>query len=158
MYREPSLMLLAAVIASLLTWYVLAGRFEAGIATLKLEHQKSATRVAELHVLALKQAHDKFDRMQKEKDHAIERASIRAATNANALAAARADLDGLRRDLSDARTRIAAAPVAALREYANTVSDLYGECEAELTETAAKATGHASDVQMILDAFPKEGD
>lgn len=151
-------MLLSAVIASLLTWYVLAGRFEADVTTLKLEHQKSATRVAELHVLALKQANDKFDRMQKEKDHAIERASIRAATNANALAAARADLDGLRRDLSDARTRIAAAPVAALREYANTVSDLYGECEAELTETAAKATGHASDVQMILDAFPKGGD
>lgn len=157
MYREPALMLLAAVLASLLTWYVLAGRHDAAIANLTLQHQKRATRVAELHVLALQKANAKFDLMQKEKDHALERASIRAATNANALAAARVELDGLRHDLSDARARIASAPVAALREYANTVSDLYGECEAELTETAAAATGHASDVQMILDAFPKEG-
>lgn len=149
-------LILAAVLPSLLTWYVLAGRFEADVANLKLDYQKRATRTAELHVLALQKANAKFDQMQKEKDNAIERASIRAATNANALAAARADLDGLRRDLSDARARIAAAPVGALREYANTVSDLYGECEAELTETAAAATGHASDVQMILEAFPKE--
>lgn len=156
--RSTAALIAAALFGALLTWYVLAGRYEAGIAKLKLEHQKSATRVAELHVLALQKANAKFDLMQKEKDHAIERASIRAATNANALAAYRVELDGLRRDLSDARARIAAASVPALREYANTVSDLYGECEAELTETAAAATGHASDVQMILDAFPKEGD
>ena len=156
--RITAALIIAALFGAVLTWYVLAGRFEVNATNLKLDYQKRATRAAELHVLALQKANAKFDQMQKEKDHAIERASIRAATNANALAAARADLDGLRRDLSDARTRIAAAPVAALREYANTVSDLYGECEAELTETAAKATGHASDVQMILDAFPKEGD
>ena len=156
--RITAALIIAALFGTVLTWYVLAGRFEASAANLKLDYQKRATRAAELHVLALQKANAKFDLMQKEKDHAIERASIRAATNANALAAARVELDGLRSNLSDARARIAAAPVAALREYANTVSDLYGECEAELTETAAKATGHASDVQMILDAFPKEGD
>ena len=154
--RITAALIIAALFGTVLTWYVLAGRFEASAANLKLDYQKRATRAAELHVLALQKANAKFDLMQKEKDHAIERASIRAATNANALAAARVELDGLRSNLSDARARIAAAPVAALREYANTVSDLYGECEAELTETAAKATGHASDVQMILDAYPKE--
>lgn len=154
--RITAALIIAALFGTVLTWYVLAGRFEASAANLKLDYQKRATRAAELHVLALQKANAKFDLMQKEKDHAIERASIRAATNANALAAARVELDGLRSNLSDARARIAAAPVAALREYANTVSDLYGECEAELTETAAAATGHASDVQMILDAYPKE--
>lgn len=154
--RITAALIVAALFGAVLTWYVLAGRFEANAANLKLDYQKRATQAAELHVLALQKANAKFDQMQKEKDHAIERASIRAATNANALAASRLQLDSLRRDLSDARARIAAAPVAALREYANTVSDLYGECEAELTETAAAATGHASDVQMILDAYPKE--
>ena len=154
--RITAALIIAALFGTVLTWYVLAGRFEASAANLQLDYQKRATRAAELHVLALQKANAKFDLMQKEKDHAIERASIRAATNANALAAARVELDGLRSNLSDARARIAAAPVAALREYANTVSDLYGECEAELTETAAAATGHASDVQMILDAYPKE--
>lgn len=156
--RITAALIIAALFGAVLTWYVLAGRFEASAANLKLDYQKRATRAAELHVLALQKANTKFDLMQKEKDHAIERASIRAATNANALAAARAELDGLRSNLSDARARIAAASVPALREYAATVGDLYGECEAELTETAAAATGHASDVQMILDAFPKEGD
>lgn len=158
MYRESALILFVAVFSAVVTWYVLTGRFEATIAKLKLEHQKAATLATERHIAALRRADEDYKKLKKEKDDAIERASIRAAANADALAAARVELDGLRRDLSDARARIATAPVAALREYAATVGELYGECEAELAETAAKATGHASDVQLILEAFPKEAD
>lgn len=151
-------MVLSAVVSASLTWLVLDGMHTARLANIERDHQKLLAGQAEANTRALKAAADSTARMQKEKDDAIERANTRAAAQATAVAAARAQSDRLRRDLSDTRARLAQAPVEALREYADTVGELYGECEAELVETAAKADGHASDVQLMLEAWPEESD
>lgn len=147
----------AALIGALLTWYVLDGRHSAEILQINLNHQTALTKEAQDYGKALETIHQDTLRMQKEKDDAITRATERAQTNAVAAAAATAELGRVRNDLSEAKRRLAAAPLEALREYAGTVSDLYGECEAELTETAAAATGHASDVVLLSESWPVKG-
>lgn len=154
--RSPAALILAAALPPLLTWYVMDTRHDAAVLQLQLDHQTAQTKSAQDYGKALEVARADTLRMQKDKDHAINLANERANANALALAAARGELQRLHSDLSEAKRRIANAPVDALREYADTVSDLYGECEAELTETARAATGHASDVQLMIDAFPKE--
>ena len=144
----------AAVLGALLTWYVLDGRHSAAILQMQLSHQTALTKEAQDHGRALEAVHADAVRMQKEKDDAIARATERAQTNAVAAAAATAELGRVRNDLSEAKRRLADASAEALREYAGTVSDLYGECEAELTETAAAATGHASDVVLLSESWP----
>ena len=139
--------ILSAVVSALLTWFVADSRHRAAMAQLQLDHQAAQTR-------ALAAAHKETLRMQKESDDAINRANERAKAAAAAAAAAAAELDRMRNALSEARRRIAGAPVEALREYAGTVSDLYGECEGELAETARAATGHAADVALLIDAWP----
>lgn len=144
----------AALIGALLTWYVLDGRHSAEILQINLDHQTALTKEAQDYGKALEAVHADTVRMQKEKDDAITRATERAQTNAVAAAAATAELGRVRNDLSEAKRRLADAPVEALREYAGTVGDLYGECEAELAETAAAATGHASDVVLLSESWP----
>ena len=147
----------AALIGALLTWYVMDGRHSAAILQMQLSHQTALTKEAQDHGKALEAVHADAVRMQKEKDDAIARATERAQTNAVAAAAAATELGRVRNDLSEAKRRLADASAEALREYAGTVSDLYGECEAELTETARAATGHASDVVLFSESWPVKG-
>lgn len=152
--RIAAALITAALIGALLTWYVLDSRHSAEILRLQLAQQAERTKNAQAYGKALETVHQDTLRMQKEKDDAITRATERAQTNAMAAAAATAELGRVRNDLSEAKRRLAAAPLEALREYADTVSDLYGECEAELTETARAATGHASDVVLLSESWP----
>ncbi len=152
--RIAAALTISAVLGALLTWYVLDGRHNAEILQMQLSHQTALTKEAQDHGKALETIHKDTLRMQKEKDDAIARATQRAQANAVAAAAATAELGRVRNDLSEAKRRLASAPVEALREYADTVSDLYGECEAELTETARAATGHASDVVLFSESWP----
>lgn len=55
--------------------------------------------------------------------------------------------DGLRDQAADAARRLAAAPPAAVLEYAFAVNAVYDDCRAAYGDLAAKATGHASDVR-----------
>lgn len=155
--RIAAALITAALIGALLTWYVLDGRHSAEILRLQLDQQTERTKDAQAFGKALETVHQDTLRMQKEKDDAIARATQRAQTNAVAAAAATAELGRVRNDLSEAKRRLADAPLEALREYADTVSDLYGECEAELTETARAATGHASDVVFLSESWPVKG-
>lgn len=152
--RIAAALITTALIGALLTWYVLDSRHSAEILRLQLDQQAERTKNAQAYGKALEIVHQDTLRMQKEKDDAIARATQRAQTNAVAAAAATAELGRVRNDLSEAKRRLAAAPLEALREYADTVSDLYGECEAELTETARAATGHASDVVFLSESWP----
>lgn len=155
--RIAAALIISAVLGALLTWLVLDSRHSAEVLRLQLDRQSERTKDAQAYSEALETIHQDTLRMQKEKDDAIARATQRAQTNAVAAAAAAAELGRVQNDLSEAKRRLADAPVEALREYAGTVSDLYGECEAELTETAAAATGHASDVILLSESWPVKG-
>lgn len=62
--------------------------------------------------------------------------------------------DGLREQSADAARRLASAPPAAVLEYATAVNAVYDDCRAAYGDMAAKAAGHASDVQALSAAWP----
>lgn len=93
-------------------------------------------------------------KLQKEKDDAVKQAEARTAALQVSLARSRADADRLRNLLSDAGQRIATASAEAVREYALVADEVFGQCVREYQDVAAKADGHAADVQTLIDAWP----
>jgi hypothetical protein len=94
-------------------------------------------------------------RLQKLKDDALEEANRTAQKNALAATAARTELDRLRRELAN-RTSIANATCASTRNYASTLSTVFGECAARLTEVAKDADGHAADSRALQQSWPRK--
>jgi len=143
--------LIAAAIAAAATgagvWRYQSNKYEAQISAIRLEQMQDMLDASDL---ALKN----FTEMQRIKDDAILEAERRATLNAQAAARAAASADRLRSDLSKANARIQSATRAAVDQYAATVSDVFGQCVAEYRDMAEKATGHASDVKLMLDAWP----
>ena len=141
--------LIAAAIASAATgagvWHYQSYKYEAQIATIRLEQMQDMLDASDL-------ALEEFTKMQGVKDEAIAKAVQRAQVNAQAAARAAGAADRLRSDLSKANARISTATRAAVDQYAAAVSDVFGECIKEYRSVAEKATGHASDVKLMLDA------
>lgn len=70
------------------------------------------------------------------------------------VAALRDAAQGLRAQHTEAMRRIAQAPAEAVREYAETVSDVFGECQARYAEVAEAADRHSDDVRTLIEAWP----
>ncbi|WP_313234019.1 hypothetical protein [Delftia acidovorans] len=62
--------------------------------------------------------------------------------------------DGLREQSADAARRLASAPPAAVIEYASALGVVFEDCRAAYGDMAAKAAGHAADVQTLGAAWP----
>ena len=62
--------------------------------------------------------------------------------------------DGLRDQNADAARRLAAAPPAAVLEYALAVNTVFNDCRAAYAGMVEKADGHASDVRTLREAWP----
>jgi hypothetical protein len=92
---------------------------------------------------------------QKEKDDAVAEAEKRATASAASAATARALTERMLGVISDANRRIATAPQEAVRQYAATVNEVFGQCVQEYRGLAAKADGHADDIKTLMDAWPK---
>lgn len=75
--------------------------------------------------------------------------------NQAAIAAARAESDSLRGDLAATRAKLSSASADAVRNYAATVSDILGECARDYQSMAEKADGHAGDVMLLQEAWPR---
>lgn len=75
--------------------------------------------------------------------------------NQVAIAAARAQSDSLRDQLATTRAKLSTASADAIRQYAATVSDILGECAANYQGMAAAADGHAGDVMLLQEAWPR---
>jgi len=82
-------------------------------------------------------------------------ATERNKKNQIAIAAARAESDGLRNDLAAIRAKLSTASADAVRLYAATVSDVLSECTADYQRMAEKADGHAGDVMLLQEAWPR---
>ena len=102
-------------------------------------------------------ARAKESQLQQDKDAAVRQADSRSAALAAALYGLRADLGKLRTEQTTRATPalIAGATDAAIRQYATTLRELFGECAARYSDVAAKADGHASDEKTLTDAWPK---
>lgn len=70
------------------------------------------------------------------------------------VAALRDSAQGLRTQHTEAMRRLAQAPAEAIREYAATVSDVFGECKTRYAEVAEAAQRHSDDVRTLIEAWP----
>ncbi len=62
--------------------------------------------------------------------------------------------DGLRNQNADAARRLAAAPPAAVLEYATALGAVFEDCRAAYGGMVEKADGHAADVRTLTAAWP----
>ena len=93
-------------------------------------------------------------RLQKQKDEALNEANKIAQRNAQAAADARSQLDRLRRQLANTPS-LSSATCASTRDYATTLSLVFGECATRLGEMAKDADGHAADSRTLEGAWPR---
>ena len=94
-------------------------------------------------------------RLQKLKDEALDETNKTAQKNANAAAYARAELDRVRKQLANSAS-ISDATCASTRNYASTLSLVFGECATRLTEVAKDADGHAADSRTFQNSWPRK--
>lgn len=154
-YTHVAAALLAAAIAASGAWHVQGwrtqGQVQAGktaIETLQREHAESLAR-------ATGAALNATIAWQKEKDDAIDRAQQRAKTQAANAAAAVRERDSLRNTIAAASLRLPDATPSACAEYAAAAGGLLTECSAAHQELARQCDGHASDVRLMLEAWPQ---
>ena len=139
--------LLGAAIAATLAWQVQSWRYTGQIATIQaaqLEAVSTATR----------EARATESRRFQEIQNAQAKSAQRAADARRASDAARTAGDGLRDDIA-AGLRAIEESAAACHQHAASVSRLLSQCEADYRGMATAAQGHAGDVMLLLDAWPK---
>ena len=85
---------------------------------------------------------------------ALEDANTKLAETSRAHAAATAELGRLRNDTQKLRAALAGYSRATVDNYAATAGELLTECSSRYSELAEKADGHATDVSMLLKAWP----
>lgn len=141
-----------------LVWWVQDIRIAHRDATIKQLHADHDTYVQAVEKAATKAKSEALERERtwmKEKDDAQDKAEKREATLRTQLAAARRASDGLRDDLAAIRAGIAEGSESTCRATADTIIAVLSECQTRYGEVGAAADGHASDVQTLIDAWPK---
>jgi len=149
----PSLQTTAIAIAASLIIGFLSGwtsngwRLNAKIDRMVAEHSQAMAVAGQNAML-------ESARLQKLKDEALNEANKIAQINAKAAAAARTELDRLRRQLAT-KSDLSTATCPSTRDYAATLAVVFGECATRIGELAEKADGHALDSRTLEGAFPK---
>ena len=144
--------LLTALVAAFLSgagiWFVQDWRYGEQIALLKLEHAEAVASSA-------KSALKLTEHYRENADAAVKKAEARAAQNKRDADRLRDELDGLRGDLADVPDRIRSATREAVDQYAAAATVVFDHCARRYSDMAQAAAGHASDVQTLMDAWPK---
>ena len=148
LYTYAATAIVAGALAFGAGWQTQEWRYGKQIADIQAQH---ATALASANQKAL----DDTIKMQRTKDDAIKAAEQRAKTQAAAAANARADADRLRAQLDGVPARLASATDGAVRDFANVASDVLGACIREYQGVAAEAEQHASNVRLLIEAWPK---
>ena len=148
LYTYAATAIVAGALAFGAAWQTQAWRYGKQIAGIQAQH---ATALASANQKAL----DDTIKMQRTKDDAIKAAEQRAKTQAANAANARADADRLRAQLDGVPARLASATDGAVRDFANVASDVLGACIREYQGVAAEAEQHASNVRLLIEAWPK---
>lgn len=145
---------IAAAIAGYSAWYVQAVRMD----NITLEHARERAQLrADLeaaHAAAIQAARAKEQSFQtriNEASHAHQQTLARARAQAGA---ARAELDRLRDDLA-APFGASESAASAGNLNADPARELLGDCAATYLDLAQQADGHAADVRLLLDGWPR---
>ena len=140
-------MLIAAVIAFGGGWVTNGWRLNGKIDRMIAEHSQALATAGQ-------NAMNEAARLQKLKDEALDEANKTAQRNATAAAAARTELERLRRQLASTPS-LSSATCASTRDYAATLAAVFGECATRIGEMAKDADGHAADSATLERAWPK---
>ncbi len=105
----------------------------------RISQQRAARQTSERYATALGKAQD---------DAQIRRTVINSAVDSNG-----AGLIGLR--IAASSVRASATTYSTRDAYADTVTELFGECSDSLVRMAGQADGHLSDIQTVTEAWPK---
>ncbi|WP_343739676.1 hypothetical protein [Delftia tsuruhatensis] len=144
----------AAIVATVLAWQFQGARLGAKLSEARLETTtqqlaiRTAQREADARMRSAEQA------MNTKYQGALNAARDREALLRRDLDQLRAVSDGLREQSADAARRLARAPPAAVLEYASALGVVFEDCRAAYGDMAAKAAGHAADVQTLDAAWP----
>lgn len=128
-------------------WTYQGGRYEAKLAERETDHAVAlagATRDALAKTIALQEKANAAERKHQD----------RLADLRRDLARTRSTADGLRNDLSAARSALSTASCDSVRQHATTLNSVFGECTVEVERLAGQAQGHAVDTLKLLDAWP----
>ena len=139
--------LIAALVAAAGVWAFQDARMDAAVADVRLE--QSNERMG-----AVSKA-----RAEERAINSTYQGALNAARTREALLRTEIDhlhrvSDGLRDQSADATRRLAAAPPAAVLEYALAVNSVFNDCRAAYAGMVEKADGHASDVRTLREAWP----
>lgn len=139
--------LIAAVVAASGVWIFQDARMDAAVADVKLEQSNE-------RLVAVSQARSDERAINKTYEGALNAARTREALLRTELDHLHLVSDGLRDQSAEAARRLAAAPPAAVLEYATALGVVFEDCRAAYGEMVEKADGHASDVRTLREAWP----
>lgn len=137
----------AAIVAAAAAWAFQDARYTAELAEQALTH-----KTAELDAVSRVRSDERA--ITKTYQEALNEARTREISVRRDRDAARTESDGLREQSAEAARRLAAAPPAAVLEYAATVNQLFADCSRSYQELAGAADGHAADVRTLSEAWP----
>lgn len=143
MYSYLFAMIIAAAGAAYGTWQVQNWRFGTQIAELKTARSVDNAEARRMEAARSRNVTEALNAQVKRTQSAQRNAADALATS-----------DGLRDDLATAR-RASQQSAAARDQYAATLDRLFVDCEAAYRDVAKSAQGHADDVRLLLEAWPK---
>lgn len=147
LYIVTAIALAAALTGAVGAWQVQSWRYTSQIEAIKAAQQQA---VAD----ATREARATESRRYQEIHDAQVKSVQRAVQSRRAADAARTSGDGLRDDIA-AGLRASEESAAACHQHAAAVSRLFGQCEADYRGMATAAQGHAADVMLLLEAWPR---
>ena len=146
--------LVAAGVAAAAAWVFQDARMDAAVADVRLEQSNAEVRAAGELVRSVKQARADERAINKTYVEALNAARTRESLLRTKIDHLRGVSDGLRDQNADAARRLAAAPPAAVLEYATALGAVFEDCRAAYGGMAEKSDGHAGDVRTLREAWP----
>lgn len=139
--------LIVALVASAGVWIFQDARMDAAVAEVRLEQSNE-------RMTAVSQARADEHAVTSTYQGALNAARTRESLLRTEIDHLRGVSDGLRDQNADAARRLAAAPPAAVLEYATALGAVFNDCRAAYAELVPKADGHASDARTLREAWP----
>lgn len=147
LYIVTAIALAAALTGATGAWVTQSWRYTGQINEMKAAQQQA---VAD----ATREARATESRRYQEIHDAQVKSAQRAVQSRRAADAARTSGDGLRDEIA-AGLRASEESASACHQHAAAVSGLLGQCEADYRGMATAAQGHAADVMLLLESWPK---
>lgn len=143
-----ALVLAAAIAGSYAGYWIGADRVQGRWDKAKAV-QLQASLKAEADARAIEQAlNQKLQEAQDAHTIQLHQAAVDAA-------AARSAINGLRNQLNLARAGLRLQPASPANQYAAAYADLLEQCAGEYQRVAEASDGHAADVKLLMEGWPK---